>query len=190
MSTLERCAAVSISCCTVFGLLMTLSLVVVAETAGNSPRSGRALSTGAVHAMELHVFPDGEGLPGGAGSVAAGEVLYGQQCQVCHGPKGQGASAEELAGGQMALTSDWPDKTIGTYWPYATTLFDFIRRSMPMTAPGSLSDDEVYALTAYLLHINGVIDENVTLDAASVAAVRMPNRDGFIPQYPGVGELP
>ena len=98
----------------------------------------------------------------------------------CHGPGGRGASADELAAGTEALTAKTPDKTIGLYWPFATTLFDFTRRAMPMDAPGSLSDDEVYALTAFLLYANGVIGEADEMNATSLPKVRMPNRDGFV----------
>ncbi len=109
-----------------------------------------------------------------------GENIYQRTCAACHGAKGQGASAEELAGGQNSLTDDPPDKTIGRYWPYATTLFDFVQRSMPLDAPRSLSTDQVYAVTAYLLYLNGVIAGDQIVDAASLARIRMPNRDGFI----------
>lgn len=135
------------------------------------------------HELEAHnaiVFPDGEGLPPGSGSAAAGAVLYRTHCVTCHGPDGRGGPGGELAGATEPLTSATPDQTIGTYWPYATTLFGFIRRAMPLNAPGSLSDDEVYALCAYLLALNGIIAPDASLDATSLAGVVMPNRDGFI----------
>lgn len=130
-------------------------------------------------------MPDGEGLPPGRGSVSEGRVVYEKYCQVCHAPGGVGDSGDQLAGASMELTSDWPEKTIGNYWPVATTLFDFIRRSMPMTAPQSLSDDEVYAVTAYLLYLNDIIEKNDILDAKALADIQMPNRDGFIDFYRG-----
>jgi mono/diheme cytochrome c family protein len=143
------------------------------------PGLGVELSPAQVATLDRTVFPDGAGLPVGSGSVAEGEALFDQRCAACHGPGGRGAVAPELAGGQMALDSEWPDKTIGTYWPYAPTLFDFIRRAMPLNAPGSLSDDQAYALTAYLLHRNDIVPADTRLDAASLPQVRMPNREGF-----------
>ena len=128
-------------------------------------------------------MPDGEGLPAGRGSASEGKVIYEKQCIACHGPKGAGDSADQLAGAQMGLTSEYPEKTIGTYWPYSTTLFDMVRRSMPMTAPGSLSNDQVYAVTAYLLYLNNIIAEEDIMDAETLPQVKMPNRDGFINAY-------
>jgi cytochrome c len=150
----------------------------------DAPRLGRSVPAAQVRALDRFVMPDGAGLPPGSGDVATGAALYARQCANCHGPEGVGGSADELAGGHMALDSEWPDKNIGTYWPYATTVFDFIRRSMPLTAPGSLSADEVYALTAYLLWRNAIIAEDAVLDARSLARVVMPNRDGFIRFWP------
>lgn len=145
-----------------------------------SPQLGYSANNSEVAAWSIGVFPDGTGLPEGQGTAVKGEKLYNQLCTGCHGPEGRGGSAEELAGAEHGLTGDEPDKTIGTYWPYATTIFDFTRRSMPLNAPGSLSDDEVYALTAYLLYLNGIIDPGAIMDATSLAKVVMPNRNGFV----------
>ena len=112
-----------------------------------------------------------------------GEKVYNRNCKSCHGPEGVGATAEELAGGINGLVHEYPDKTIGTYWPYATTVFDFTRRAMPLNAPGSLSDNDVYAVTAYLLFINGIIDQTTEMNAKTLPKVKMPNRDGFIPMF-------
>ena len=147
------------------------------------PKLGQALPTEAIEKLSIHVFPDGQGLPAGSGSVKQGATLYQQQCLLCHGPDGLGGSAEALAGAEMQLTSEWPEKTIGSYWPYATTLFDFIRRSMPMNAPGSLSNNEVYALTAYLLFLNDLIIADTVLDKMSLMRIQMDNTDGFINIY-------
>ena len=144
-----------------------------------SPRLGQAISPAQAALWNRNVFPDGRGLPPGRGNAALGQLLFEARCAGCHGQAGRGASAEELAGGTEPLSAKTPDKTIGPYWPYATTLFDFTRRAMPMDAPGSLSADEVYAVTAYLLHINHVIGEQDEMNAASLPKVRMPNREGF-----------
>jgi cytochrome c len=144
-----------------------------------TPRLGQALDVAAAARWDLDVFPDGRGLPPGRGNAAQGRVLFAAQCAVCHGEGGRGASAEELAGGSEPLTSEWPDKTIGQYWPYATTIFDFVRRAKPMTAPGSLSADEVYAISAYLLYANRIIGEHDEMNARTLPRLRLPNRDGF-----------
>ena len=159
-------------------LLCARAQGVGAET--QAPRLGEVAGAADIAAHDTMVFTDGSGLPSGSGGVETGAALYRRHCSACHGEEGRGGPGGELAGGVEPLTSATPDQTIGTYWPYATTLFDFIRRAMPMTAPGTLNDDEVYALTAYLLHLNGIVGGNAVMDAASLAAVRMPNRGGFI----------
>lgn len=147
------------------------------------PKLGKHASSDQISAWQISVKPDGSGLPAGQGTVYEGGIIYKEKCQSCHGPSGQGASADQLAGASMNLTDEWPEKTIGSYWPFATTLFDFNRRSMPMQAPGSLSDNEVYAVTAYLLFLNGIIKEKEVMNAKSLMKVRMPNHDGFINVY-------
>jgi len=151
---------------------------------------GRKVDAAALDSRLNRVFPDGRGLPAGRGTVAAGARLYTRHCTACHGMEGRGGSGGELAGGNPDLTAPQPDKTIGTYWPYATTLFDFIRRSMPLDAPWSLSDEEVYSLVAYLLHLNGLVEPDFVADAQSVAAFRMPNRNGFDPVDAELPALP
>jgi cytochrome c len=129
-------------------------------------------------------LPDGRGLPGGSGSVEAGKELYTAQCAACHGASLEGGQGDRLVGGRGSLAGNdpakGPVKTVESYWPYATTLFDYIKRAMPLTAPGSLSNDQVYALCAYILAQAKVVPDSSTLDARSLAAVRMPNRDGFV----------
>ena len=144
------------------------------------PRLGRPVPADVAARASLNVFPDGRGLPPGRGNAVQGEPLFRQHCAMCHGAGGKGASAEELSGGSEPLTSEYPDKTIGLYWPYATTVFDITRRAMPMFAPGSLTADEVYAITAYLLAANGVIGERDEMNAQSLPKVRLPNREGFV----------
>jgi mono/diheme cytochrome c family protein len=143
----------------------------------------------AVSEKELAQFvsplPDGRGLPPGSGSVQAGKELYVAQCAACHGAKLEGGQGDRLIGGRGSLAGNdpakGPVKTVESYWPYATTLFDYIKRAMPFTAPGSLSNDQVYALCAYILSQAKIVPESSALDARSLAAVKMPNRDGFVP---------
>ena len=121
----------------------------------------------------------GENLPAGSGSATQGKPLFEQHCASCHGVDGEGTLANRLVGGVGTLGGTTPVKTVGSYWPYATTLFDYMRRAMPYQTPGVLSDDQVYAVTAYLLFINGIIGERVEMNAATLPAVRMPNRENF-----------
>jgi cytochrome c len=143
------------------------------------PGLGQPVGHDAVGAVDFTIMPDGEGLPGGRGDATIGAGLYRQYCLACHGEGGTGGVNDVLVGGHGSLASDRPIKTIGSYWPYATTLFDYIRRAMPYQSPGILSDDQVYSLTAYLLFLNDVIDEDMELDAQTLPAVEMPNRDNF-----------
>lgn len=169
-----------------FGMALAAAAWLVAawgqggETRRDSPHLGKPATESDIAAWDLSVFPDGTGLPAGRGTALEGKKLYAQHCARCHGAEGEGATADELAGGKAPLDSDYPDKNIGNYWPYATTVFDFTRRSMPMEAPGSLTADETYAITAYLLFLNGVIGEDEEMNAQTLPKVRMPNRDGFI----------
>lgn len=158
-------------------------LPLLATAAPEGPKLGRPATPAEIAAQAINVFPDGSGLPPGRGTVAEGKAVYDSQCAACHGPKGLGGSAGELAGGG-SLTGPHPDQNIGTYWPYATTIFDFVRRSMPLHAPRSLSDNQVYAVTAYLLNINGIIGEAVEMNAKTLADMKMPNREGFVWMWP------
>jgi cytochrome c len=125
---------------------------------------------------------DGQGLPKGSGSVAQGEALYAERCALCHGDFGEGVGRyPEVMGGTGSLATADPIRSVGSFWPYAPVLFDYIRRTMPFPAPQSLSSDETYALVAYLLHINDIVPKDTVLDAKSLANVRMPNRAGFVP---------
>lgn len=144
---------------------------------------GRTPTPAEIAAFDIDVRPDGQGLPPGHGSVQDGAKIFATTCGSCHGEKGETATptGAVLVGGQGTLTSKKPLKTVGSYWPYATTLFDYIRRAMPFNAPQSLSNDEVYAVTAYLLSLNKVVPGDTVLDAATLPKVQMPNRDGFKP---------
>ena len=132
-----------------------------------------------IASWNIDVAPDGKALPPGSATVADGEKVYTSSCVSCHGVKLEGGIGPALAGGEGTLTTDKPLKTVGSYWPYATTLFDYIRRAMPFQAPQSLSNEQVYAVTGYILHMNKLLDANATADASTLADVKMPNRDGF-----------
>lgn len=156
-----------------------LAAIGAASAAADGPALGEPLDAAAIATFDVTVLPDGTGLPPGRGSVAEGETIYLQHCLACHGPGGRGGVNDALAGGIGSLTTPRPQKTIGSYWPYATTLFDYVRRAMPYQAPGSLSASEIYAVSAYLLYENGLVPAGAVLDADSLARVRMPNREGF-----------
>lgn len=130
------------------------------------------------------VFPNGGNLPEGSGNARQGKPLYEQHCSACHGLNGEGTLADKLVGGRGTLTSETPIKTLGSYWPYATTIFDYTRRAMPYNAPMSLSNENYYAITAYLLNMNEIISANAIMDRNSLPEVQMPNRNGFINAYP------
>lgn len=163
--------------------VIVLWLAAAVPLAAQSPTYGvgRPPTPDEIRALGSAIAPDGGGLPEGSGTVATGRAVFAAQCSRCHGPNGEGNVGPVLVGGQGTLRSPKPLKTVGSYWPYATTLFDYIKRAMPLTAPQSLSDDDVYALTAYILARAGIVGNDATMDAKSLAAVRMPNRDGFIP---------
>ena len=161
-------------------VLMLTGISPGADEPTPGPDLGEPADSRAVSSHDWGIMPDGAGLPEGSGTAEQGRVIYDRLCLSCHGPGGLGESGDQLAGAQMQLTDEWPEKTIGTFWPYAPTLFDFIRRSKPMMQPGNLTDSEVYALTAYLLYLNEVIREDQEMNAATLAGVKMPNRDGFI----------
>lgn len=169
----------------IIGMLILSTMAISSAADLEGPGLGKSASEEMIMLRNLNVYPDGTGLPTGKGTVAEGQKIFAAQCAVCHGERGIGGSAEELSGGEQGLTGEYPDKTIGTYWPYATTLFDFIRRSMPLPAPGSLSDNDIYAVTAYLLHVNEVLPEDASIGKHNLAQVKMPNHDGFIWIYPG-----
>lgn len=143
------------------------------------PALGEPVAKDIVSAWDTTIFPDGTGLPAGSGTAKQGFPIYDEKCSGCHGPEGRGETAEELIGRELPLTDPETSQTIGAYWPYATTLFDYIHRAMPTDKPGTLTADEVYALCAYLLHLDGIIAEDAVMDAKSLPKVQMPNRDGF-----------
>ena len=147
--------------------------------AGEHYGLGRTATDAEIRALDIDVRADGRGLPAGHGDVANGERIYAGKCAACHGSKGLGGPMDKLTGGEATLTTTGPVKTIGSYWPYASTLFDYVRRAMPFNAPRSLSPDETYSVVAYVLHLNGILPADATLDASSLPRVQMPNRNGF-----------
>jgi mono/diheme cytochrome c family protein len=149
-----------------------------------TPNLGRPLTPEEIRRIDITVTPDGKGLPPGSGSASAGAAVYARSCQSCHGEKGAGKPQDQLTGGLGTLATAKPMKTPASYWPVATTLFDYIRRAMPITAPQSLTNDEVYAVTAYILSIDGIVPPDAVLDAKSLPRVKMPNKDGFISWWP------
>src|SRR5215468_1632565 len=155
-------------------------------TAGTpeGPNLGREATPAQIAGWDISVGPDGVGLPPGKGTAAAGALVYEQKCQACHGARGAGQPNDRLVGGQGTLASKAPVRTIGSYWPYATTVFDYVRRAMPYIQPQSLTDDEVYAVTAYLLFENGIIAEADVMNADTLPRVKMPNQVNFIVVYP------
>ena len=161
-------------------LLVTGATLAQSDFTQDVPQLGSPVMAAAVSELDYVILPDGSGLPEGSGSVAEGAQVYAMHCLACHGDKGQGGPNDMLAGGHGSIDSARPVKTLGSYWPYATTIFDYVRRAMPYQAPGSLSANEVYALTAYLLFVNDIVDEAERLDADSLPAVKMPNRDNFV----------
>ena len=164
-------------------LVSAILLAATVTISAQSPRYdvGRPPTPEEVRELGSAIAPDGTGLPPGSGSVAAGRTLFAAQCARCHGPTAEGDVGPRLVGGQGTLRSARPLKTVGSFWPYATTLWDYINRAMPFDRPGLLQPSEVYAAVAYVLNLNGIIDDNQVMDATSLPKVRMPNRDGFVP---------
>ena len=159
-----------------------LSLALASNAfAQQSPNLGKPISSEDLASWDISIGPDGAGLPPGSGTPKQGEAVYTGKCLVCHGEKGAGKPNDALVGGRGTLAGDQPPvKTVGSFWPYATTLFDYVRRAMPLNESKSLTNDEVYAVVAYLLQLNGIIGENETINAQILPRVQMPNRDGFM----------
>jgi len=164
------------------------ALVMVAGAAAAEPPHlglGRPATPQELGAADIDVRADGAGLPPGQGSVEDGAALFASTCAACHGERGEKPviPALRLTGGRGTLATPGAVQTVGSYWPYATTLFDYIRRAMPFNAPESLTPDQVYAVTAYLLRLNGIVPDSTVLDAGTLPRVQMPNRNGFVAVY-------
>jgi len=162
-------------------LLVTLPAIAVAAPLDYG--FGKAATPTEIAGWDIDVRPDGTGLPKGSGSVKQGEAIYDEKCASCHGTFGESNSYMQLAGGVGSLASDQPTRTTGSKLNYATTLWDYIRRAMPFNAPQTLTVDEVYALTAYVLNLNDIVPANAVLDQDSLPRLKMPNRDGFTTKH-------
>jgi mono/diheme cytochrome c family protein len=171
MPTRELCVAA----------LAVLALATVVRAQAQGPYGiGRSATPAEIAGWNIDIDRDGNNLPPGSGGVSRGREVFGQQCASCHGAKGEGGLGDKLVGGQGTLATPKPVRTVGSYWPYAPTLFDYVRRAMPQTAPQSLSNDDVYAVSAYILHLNGLLAADATLDAKTLSAIKMPNRSMFV----------
>ena len=142
---------------------------------------GRHLSPDEIRKYDVLIPPSGAGLPAGSGTAQKGKAIYAAQCARCHGATGREGPEDVLVGGTGSLTTAKPEKTVGSFWPYATTLWDYLNRAMPFDRPGILSADDVYSVTAYVLHLNGIVKEADILDANTLPKIQMPNRHGFVP---------
>ena len=168
-----------------YGMVMAMLALSASAALGETARQygfGQPISAARLAPWDIDVNGlTGEGLPAGHGSVAEGEKVWESKCSTCHGTFGEGAGKfPVIAGGKGTLKDERPEKTVGSYWPYAPTLFDYIKRAMPFPAPQTLSDNDVYALTAYILNLNDIVPSAAVMDAKALAAVKMPNRDGFV----------
>ena len=153
-----------------------------AAASAQTPQFGQPIAPADVAPWDISIGPDGRGLPPGKGTAKQGEAVYLAKCQACHGEKGAGKPNDQLVGGDGTIKSDKPAvKTVGSYWPYATTLFDYVRRAMPFNESKALTPDETYAVSAYILNLNDIVGADDVLDAQSLPKVQMPNKDGFIP---------
>src|SRR5258706_2854497 len=178
MSTFERAVVIAI-CAAALAACASLP-----SGSGKPPAFGAAVSAEEIARWDISIPPSGAGLPRGGGSARQGLQGYEQKCMACHGAKGAGKPADPLAGGVGSLSGKTPLRAVGSYWPYATTLFDYVRRAMPITNPLSLTDDEVYAVSAYVLYLNGIVGEDTAMNAQTLPQVKMPNRDGFVSDWP------
>jgi cytochrome c len=179
MCTRSTFAALTAAC-----LLVACATAVSPLTSFPRAAFGQPAAADLITAWDISIAPTGAGLPVGGGSAREGAAIYQQKCASCHGERGGGKPADALVGGSGSLTTSAPLRTVGSYWPYATTLFDYTRRAMPLNNPMSLSNDEAYAVSAYVLHLNGLLSEDDRLDAQSLPKLRMPNREGFVSEWP------
>jgi mono/diheme cytochrome c family protein len=170
--------------CAIFSAAL-LSAMMTGASLAETPNLGKPIDEAAIAAWDISILPDGTGLPKGGGTPAQGAVIYAEKCALCHGDNGKGGGpAAALVSDNVIAGISAAQKTIKNFWPYATTIFDFVRRAMPFQTPRSLTDDEVYALTAYILAENKLIGANDMMNAQTLPKVKMPNRDNFIIRFP------
>ena len=163
-----------------WAMLIAAALGLPAPACAQGPYGiGRPATAAEIAGWNIDIGRDGANLPSGSGSVAHGHEVFDQQCVACHGEKGEGGVGDRLVGGRGTIATSKPVKTVGSFWPYAPTLFDYIRRAMPQNAPQSLSNEDVYAVSAYILNLNGLLPADATLDAKTLSAIKMPNRNMF-----------
>ena len=170
-------------------IVLAGAVAVAAQTPAPAQDVGRPATPDEIRSLGAAIAPDGNGLPEGSGSVSAGRGVFALRCSKCHGEKAQGDIGPALVGGRGTLATPRPLKTVGSFWPYATTVWDYVNRAMPFDEPGLLKPPDVYAVVAYLLNINGIVADDAVMDARSLPKVRMPNRDGFVADpRPDVGK--
>jgi cytochrome c len=167
--------------CELLAILVLAGSLSSPQLQSPSPAIGHVPSAETLKSIDIEVMPDGRGLPPGGGTAEQGKVVYTAKCLSCHGATGREGPFDALAGGQSTLATPRPVKTVGSYWPYATTLWDYINRAMPFQQPHSLTSNEVYAVTAYVLSLSGIVGERDVMSQTTLPRVRMPNADGFIP---------
>jgi S-disulfanyl-L-cysteine oxidoreductase SoxD len=164
------------SMCKNLAIVLPLGFVLSSAVAAEPPGLGKPITEADLALWDISTGPDGAGLPPGSGTPAQGAAIYAQKCELCHGPEGKG--------GRNAVLNSTTERTVANYVPNATTIFDYTRRAMPWQQPKSLTNDEVYALTAYILALNKIIGESEVMNAETLSKVKMPNRDGFVSKYP------
>ena len=171
--------------CSALRPITFLGLWLCASAAlAQTPNLGEPISEEEITAWDIDILPDGTGLPPGSGTALDGAPIYLAKCAACHGLEGEGSINAALKGGDPLTNGIDTVKTIGNFWPVSSTIFDYTRRAMPFLTPRTLTDDEVYALTAFMLWINGIIEEDEVMNADTLPQVRMPNADGFIIRFP------
>jgi len=167
--------------------MLFLALAIAFGAGGalaQTPKLGKPVAEADIAAWDISAMPDGTGLPPGSGTPAQGAKIYVEKCVACHGENGTGKPFAALVGGAPLTSGIETPKTIANFWGYSTIVFDFIRRAMPFQLPRTLTNDEVYALTAYILALNKIIDDKDVMNAETLPKVKMPNRDGFMPRFP------